>query len=82
MSAPIETVLHDHIASEILDRRIELLPDALLIEDGILTSLQTLELVMFIEEEFGIEVEPEEFNEAEFRSLRTIADLIRRKGTA
>ena len=38
-------------------------PDDALIEDGILTSLQTVELVMFIEDKYGIEIEPELVNE-------------------
>ena len=50
--------------------------DELLIENGVLTSLQTVELVMFMEDRFGIMVEDEELNEENFASVRTIAELV------
>jgi acyl carrier protein len=34
---------------------------------------------MFIGEQYGVEIEPEEVNEDEFRSLKTIAALVKRK---
>ena len=53
--------------------------DEQLIEKGILTSLQTVELVMFMEDRFDIVVEDEELNEETFASVRTIADLVTSK---
>ena len=50
-----------------------------LIENGVLTSLQTVELVMFMEDRFGIEVEDEELNEETFGSIRSIAELVASK---
>lgn len=67
------------ISTELLQSDMPVADDALLIESGILTSLQTIELVGFIDTEFGIEVDPEEINENEFRSPRTIAGLVERK---
>ena len=49
------------------------------IEKGVLTSLQTVELVMFMEDRFDIVVEDEELNEETFASVRTIADLVTSK---
>lgn len=54
-------------------------PDDALIEDGILTSLQTVELVMFIEDKYGIEIEPELVNEDNFRTLGTVAAIVEGK---
>ena len=54
-------------------------PDEPLIENGVLTSLQTVELVMFMEDRFDIVVEDEELNEETFASVRTIADLVTSK---
>lgn len=51
-------------------------PDDALIEDGILTSLQTVELVMFIEEKYEIEIDPEMVNEENFRTLATVAGIV------
>lgn len=51
----------------------------LLIENGVLTSLQTVELVMFLEDEFGIVVEDEELDEENFGSIEAIAGLVASK---
>ena len=50
-----------------------------LIENGVLTSLQTVELVMFMEDRFGVTVEDEEFSEENFGSIRAIAELVASK---
>ena len=55
--------------------------DERLIERGVLTSLQTVELVMFLEERFGIVVEDEEFDEDNFGSVEAIAGLVASKAT-
>ncbi len=53
--------------------------DELLIENGVMTSLQTVELVTFLEDEFGIMVEDEEFDEKNFGSVNAIATLVEGK---
>ena len=53
--------------------------DELLIENGVMTSLQTVELVTFLEDEFGITVEDDEFDEENFGSVDTIAALVEGK---
>ncbi len=53
--------------------------DEPLIEKGVLTSLQTVELVMFLEDRFGINVEDEEFSEENFGTIRAIAELVESK---
>jgi acyl carrier protein len=50
-----------------------------LIENGVLTSLQTVELVMFLEDRFGILVEDEELDEENFGSINAISDLVASK---
>ncbi|HZB84611.1 MAG TPA: acyl carrier protein [Rubrobacteraceae bacterium] len=50
-----------------------------LIENGVLTSLQTVELVMFMENRFGVTIEDEEFSEENFGSVRAIAELVASK---
>ncbi|QIN77844.1 acyl carrier protein [Rubrobacter marinus] len=57
----------------------EVSDDEQLIENGVLTSLQTVELVMFLEDRFGVTVEDEELDEENFASVRTIADLVTSK---
>jgi methoxymalonate biosynthesis acyl carrier protein len=53
--------------------------DEPIIENGVLTSLQTVELVMFLEERFGIMVEDEELDEENFGSVNAIAGLVANK---
>ena len=53
--------------------------DYSLIENGVLTSLQTVELVMFMEDRFGVTIEDEEFSEENFGSIRAIAELVASK---
>ena len=57
----------------------EVADDEPLIENGVLTSLQTVELVMFLEERFGITVEDEEFDEENFGSIEAISELVASK---
>ncbi len=51
-----------------------------LIEHGLLTSLDTLELVLFLESEFGIRIDDVDVTEENFRSVRAIAGLVSRWG--
>ena len=53
--------------------------DEPLIDNGVMTSLQTVELVTFLEDEFGIMVEDEEFDEENFGSVDAIATLVEGK---
>jgi methoxymalonate biosynthesis acyl carrier protein len=57
----------------------EVAPDEPLIENGVLTSLQTVELVTFLEERFDIVVEDEEFDEENFGSVEAISSLVASK---
>ena len=53
--------------------------DEPLIENGVMTSLQTVELVTFLEDEFNIMIEDEEFDEENFASVESIATLVENK---
>lgn len=57
----------------------EISDDEPLIENGVLTSLQTVELVMFMEDRFDIVVEDDELDEENFGSVRNIASLVENK---
>ena len=57
----------------------EVSPEEPLIVNGVLTSLQTVELVTFLEERFDILVEDEEFDEENFGSVEAIASLVASK---
>jgi acyl carrier protein len=53
-----------------------------LISGGILDSLATVRMVMFLEERFGIDVQAHEVNAENLESLEVIANLVRRKQAA
>lgn len=48
-------------------------------ELGFVNSLFAMQLVMFVERDFGISVEDADLNLDNFRSVDAMADLIRRK---
>ncbi|MBA2490078.1 MAG: acyl carrier protein [Chloroflexi bacterium] len=50
-----------------------------LIESGLLTSLQTVGLVVMLEERFGLVIEDEEFDEDNFASIAAISSLVASK---
>ena len=53
--------------------------DEPLIDNGVMTSLQTVELVVYLEDAFDITVEDEEFDEENFGSVEAIATLVESK---
>jgi acyl carrier protein len=73
-AAEIQGWLKDNVTG---DREVP--PDEPLIENGVLTSLQTVELVTFLEERFDILVEDDEFDEENFGSVEAIASLVANK---
>lgn len=57
----------------------EVADDYPLIENGVLTSLQTVELVGFLEDRFDILVDEDELDEENFGSVQAIAGLVANK---
>lgn len=57
----------------------ELTDTTLLIANGILDSLATLQLVSFIEESYGIKVQPYETDEDNFGSIADVEKLVQSK---
>jgi methoxymalonate biosynthesis acyl carrier protein len=73
-SAEIRGWIHENVTG-----RRDIPDDYPLIDNGVLTSLQTVELVMFMEDRFGVTIEDEEFSEENFGSMRAIAKLVASK---
>lgn len=57
----------------------KLTPTTPLMSTGILDSIATLKLIMFLEEEFGVQVEPHEADEKHLNTLEAICGLIESK---
>lgn len=71
VAATVRGWLREHVTG---DR--EVAGDEPLISSGLLTSLQTVELVLFLDEHFGIEISDEEFVEENFQTVGAISRLV------
>jgi acyl carrier protein len=77
--ARVETVISDFISRELV-RDPALLPltdETLLIDSGILDSLSLLQLVVFLEERFGIVVGDADLLPENFASVTTVCAYVR-----
>lgn len=75
----METVINDYISQELV-RDKELLPltdETPLLESGILDSLSLLQLVVFLEERFGITVGDADLLPQNFETVKTICLYLR-----
>lgn len=75
----MERLINTYISRELVSNP-ELLPlhdDTPLIASKILDSLSILKLVMFLEEQFGIEVDPEDVVPEHFETVDAICGLLR-----
>jgi acyl carrier protein len=75
----MESVINTYISRELVGKP-ELLPlkdDSSLLESGILDSLSVLKLVLFLEQQFGIVVAPEELIPENFETVDAICAYIR-----
>lgn len=80
----IEKDVHGFILNEFLpgEDPAELTPSTPLITGGILDSITTLKLVVYLEEHFGITVEAHEAGVEHLDSIRQIAELVAEKKAA
>lgn len=75
----MESVINDYISRELVDKP-ELLPlmnDTPLLESGILDSLSVLKLVLFLEEQYGTVVAPDELIPENFETIDAICAYLR-----
>lgn len=80
----IQSTVHQFILSEFLpgEDPAELTDDTPLITGGILDSISTLKLVVFLENEFGVTIEAHEAGVDNLDSVGQIARLITEKKAA
>lgn len=76
-----EEIIRNHIAKNILfnDKGYPYSDEASFVEEGIIDSMNVMELILFVEENFGVEVADEEIIPENFNSVRKMADYIRQK---
>jgi acyl carrier protein len=80
----ISQAIHDYILREFLpgEDPAELTDHTPLITGGVLDSISTLKLVVFLEEHFGVTIDAHEAGVDHLDSIGRIADLIARKKKA
>jgi acyl carrier protein len=78
---PIGTTVKEFLLAEFLpgENPDELAEDTPLISSGILDSLATLKLSMFLEEQFGIQVDAHELEEEYLGNITKIEQLVSAK---
>ncbi len=76
-SQEISTRVHEWIVGHFpLAKETEISPADSLLESGIVDSLGTLEIVMFLEKEFGLVVEDEDMVADHFETIQSIANFV------
>ena len=77
----IKDQIRQYVAENLMfsDNSYQLPDDASLLEQGILDSTGVLELVMFVEKQFGISVKDDEIVRDNFDSVASLAAYINRK---
>jgi|MudIll2142460700_1097286.scaffolds.fasta_scaffold42634_2 acyl carrier protein len=76
----IAATIQRYITDEFLvGKKTRIGPDDSLISSGVLDSLTLLQLISFIEEEFGITVQDEEMARENFQTINDIVSLVERK---
>jgi acyl carrier protein len=76
----VELKIRNFIAEKILFKKTYPYPDETsFLEEGIVDSTSVLELVMFVEENFGFSVDDADITPDHFDSVKKLGDYIRRK---
>jgi acyl carrier protein len=81
MNDDIRSTVKDYILHEFLpgEDPAELTDSTPLVSGGVLDSIATIKLVMFLEERFGIKLEAHEADAENLDTLTSIAELVRSK---
>lgn len=81
ITTDVATLIRDYIAQNILfsDTGFDYSDDASFVEERIIDSLGIMELVMFIEQEFGVTVQDEDVTPENLDSVSRIASYVQRK---
>jgi len=80
----IEETIKQYVAENILfsDDGYDQPDDISFLEEGIIDSLGVLELSIFVEQTYGLKVDPQDLKPENFDSVTNLAAYIRRRQTA
>ena len=77
--AEIKSAIKDFISDEFVTDGSDIADDTNLLEEEIIDSLGIFTLVSFVEDRFGVKVDPEEVNLENFETLTAIESLVQGK---
>jgi acyl carrier protein len=78
--ANVRNSIREHIVTRWLNGDARSLDDETDLQRiGVLDSFSTLDVVAFLSERFQVEIEPSDINSETFRTISTIASLVREK---
>lgn len=76
----MESLISSYITRELVSKPgLVLKNDTLLLESDILNSLSLIKVVLFVEQQFGVVVPPEELLPKNFKTIDTICTYLRSK---
>jgi acyl carrier protein len=80
----MEEIIKEYIIKEFMfdNPQATLTDDQALMEDGIIDSLGIFTLIAFIEQQFGVKIDPADVVVENFQSVRKVADLVRSRSAA
>lgn len=83
MSSSVEDKIHQYVSENFLfsDKGYPYEDSVSFLENGVVDSMNVMELVVFVEETFKIKVEDEEIVPENFDSVLNLANYIRRKSS-
>lgn len=81
MNMDIESIIEKFIVNELIvgDDNTKINPDESLISKGIVDSLALLQLISFIEDEFGVKIDDAEMIPENFQTINDMKALLKRK---
>lgn len=80
MGAELEPTIRKFIAENLMYRNdLSISDEESLLDNGVIDSTSVLELILFVEQNFGIEVRDEEVVPDNFDSVKRIGDYVRSK---
>jgi len=75
----IVTTIQDYITRELVKNKSHIDPDESLIGSGLLDSLTLLQLIAFLEDEFGVKVESSDMAPENFQTLNAMKTFLEQK---
>lgn len=72
-------VMIDYMQTELNPQQVVLTPETSLIETGLIDSLSLFKLILFVEETFMIQIQPEDITVENFETLNTLNTLVQNK---